>query len=85
MSLQPLGEPAKIEGWGVTFVMSENGNRVKCQVGGDALEDIEHANNPGEADRLDIFNRNRATFETIAGKLYANGYEPHVRSKHLAR
>ncbi len=85
MPLRPLGEPATIEGWNVIFAMSENGSRIRCQAGGDALEDIEKSNNPGEAERLDIFNRNRATFETIAGQLYDSGYEPHVRSKHLAR
>ena len=85
MALEALDEPGVIEGWGVTFAMTEDGNRVRCHVGGDALEDIEHSDNPGEAERLRIFQRNRQTFERLAGKLYDAGHEPRVASKHLPR
>lgn len=85
MPLTTTNDPGAIEGWGVTFAMAEGDKRVRCQVGGDAIEDIEGSNNPGEAERMRIFERHRGTFEAIASKLYDGGYEPRVTSKHLAR
>ncbi len=83
MSLTSLGEPGVIEGWAVVFAMLDGDNRVRCQVGGDALEDIENSANPGEAERLLIFQRNRARFEQLASQLYDEGREPRITSKHL--
>jgi Protein of unknown function (DUF1488) len=85
MPLVTINDPAVIEGWGVTFAMLDGEKRVRCHVGGDALEDIERSNNPGEAERMQIFERHRETFETIASELYDTGREPRIRSKHLSR
>lgn len=85
MALTTTNEPGVIDGWGITFTMLEGEKRVRCQIGGDALEDIEQSNNPGEAERMRIFERHRAAFETMASDLYTAGHEPRVRSKHLSR
>ena len=85
MPLTPTNDPGVIDGWGVTFAMMEGDKRVRCHIGGDALEDIEPSNNPGEAERMRIFDRHRQTFEALAAKLYGDGYEPRVTSKHLPR
>ncbi len=85
MPLKTTNEAGVIEGWGITFAMLEGEKRVRCHVGGDALEDIENSNNPGEAERMRIFNRNRQAFETMASDLYDSGRQPRVTSKHLPR
>jgi hypothetical protein len=85
MPLSTSNKPGIIEGWGVTFLMLEGEKRIRCHVGGDALEDVEHSSNPGEAERMLIFERIRQAFETIASNLYDGGREPRIRSKDLSR
>ena len=85
MPLVTTNQPGVIGGWGVTFAMLDGEKRVWCHIGGDALEDIEHSSNPGEAERMQIFERHRLAFETMACDLYDQGREPRVKSKHLPR
>ena len=85
MPLTSSNHPGAIEGWGITFAMQQGVEIVRCHVGGDALEDIERSDNPGEAERMRIFERHRPAFEAIASRLFDEGREPRVTSKHLSR
>ncbi len=85
MPLVTTGEPGISEHLDVAFVMLKDDHRVSCHASAEAIETLAHSASIGPAERLRIFDQNRATFEIIASRLWNAGFQPRVKAGDLPR
>jgi hypothetical protein len=83
MPLTSTGEAATYEVFEIEFVMLDGSERIVCRVDIEAIDGLGNSSTPTKAERLRVFEPNRARLERIASQLHDAGYAPCLTAKHL--
>ena len=83
MPLQPNGSPVRDEGLSLSFTMMDSGRIIRCHVHRGALDSVERTRTGDAADRIERFNRHRASFEAVARDLHEAGLPLRITADHV--
>lgn len=76
--------PSRDEGTGLSFLMRDGQRPVRCYILQGALDGVERGMATDRCDRVERFQRHRATFEGVASQLYDAKLPVRITADHLS-